>query len=351
MKIRFKNVYIDAIDSFFPENRITSLEIEERLEPLYTKFKLRPGRLELMTGIRERRLWPVSTKPSEVASLAAEKVLKKSSISPSTIGCLINASVCRDTLEPATANMVHSNLGLPENTMVFDISNACLGFINALLIAGNLIDTGVIKAALITAGENGAPLYEGTIRQALNDPELNRKSFKKYFASLTIGAGACACILTHSSISDTGIKLLGGYAANSTENCNLCVGDNDHGPVTSGNQLLMETDAEKLLVEGIELAKVTWKGFTDFTGFTKDDFKHFFCHQVGSIHRRKLYEGLDIPLEKDFSTFEYLGNVGSVSLPATFGIGLEQAAVKKGDKCALLGIGSGINCIMMAVEV
>jgi 3-oxoacyl-[acyl-carrier-protein] synthase-3 len=231
--------------------------------------------------------------------------------------------------------------------MVFDISNACLGFMNGMLTAANLIETGVIKAALITAGENGAPLYQGTVNQALNDPLVTRKSFKKYFASLTIGAGACACVLTHSSLSDKGPQLLCGYARNSTKDCSLCVGDSPKIPAPG---LLMETDAEELLIRGIELARSTWQGFTEFSGLKKTDFDHFFCHQVGSIHRKKLYESLDLPIEKDFSTFNYYGNMGSVSLPATFAMGLEDIPVKKGQTCALLGIGSGINSIMTALR-
>jgi 3-oxoacyl-[acyl-carrier-protein] synthase-3 len=54
-------------------------------------------------------------------------------------------------------------------------------------------------------------------------------------------------------------------------------------------------------------------------------------------------------MAKDFSTFETLGNMGSVSLPATLAIASETGAVKQGDRVVLFGIGSGINCLMFAV--
>ena len=76
----------------------------------------------------------------------------------------------------------------------------------------------------------------------------------------------------------------------------------------------------------------------------------FICHQVGSVHRRKLYETLGLDLSKDFSTFETLGNMGSVSLPATLAIAVQQGAIKLGDRVGLLGIGSGLNCLMLALE-
>jgi 3-oxoacyl-[acyl-carrier-protein] synthase-3 len=76
----------------------------------------------------------------------------------------------------------------------------------------------------------------------------------------------------------------------------------------------------------------------------------YICHQVGAMHRRRLYEALGIDLARDFSTFETLGNMGSVSLPATLVKAVECGAVVDGNRVGLLGIGSGINCMMLALE-
>ena len=63
-----------------------------------------------------------------------------------------------------------------------------------------------------------------------------------------------------------------------------------------------------------------------------------------------MYENVGLDIEKDFSTLEFLGNTGSASLPVTFAMGIEKGTLKKGDKAALLGIGSGLNCLMMGIE-
>ncbi len=112
----------------------------------------------------------------------------------------------------------------------------------------------------------------------------------------------------------------------------------------------MQTDSEKMLVAGVELARQTWIDFHAVTGWTPETPSRFICHQVGSAHRRKLYETLGLALERDFSTFETLRNMGSVSLPATLACAAEAGAVQPGDKVALLGIGSGLNCMMLALE-
>jgi 3-oxoacyl-[acyl-carrier-protein] synthase-3 len=109
----------------------------------------------------------------------------------------------------------------------------------------------------------------------------------------------------------------------------------------------MQTDSEPLLLAGVALARETWN---DFSAEQGTDFDRLICHQVGSVHRRKLYETLGLDLAKDFSTFETLGNTGSVALPATLAAAVAAGAVRDGDRVGLLGIGSGLNCLMLALE-
>jgi 3-oxoacyl-[acyl-carrier-protein] synthase-3 len=169
------------------------------------------------------------------------------------IDLLIHASVCRDFLEPATASVVHANLSLSKNCMIFDLSNACLGVINAMVIAANMIERGAIKNALIVSGENGGPLLESTIKELLNNPTIDRKNIKKYIANLTIGSAATAIMLTHKSLSPVSPKIIGGAIQTDSSANHLCRGDgNTH-------ELIMQTDSEELLKYGIALASSTWK--------------------------------------------------------------------------------------------
>lgn len=74
------------------------------------------------------------------------------------------------------------------------------------------------------------------------------------------------------------------------------------------------------------------------------------CHQVGSKHRETILNTIQISLEKDFVTYPFLGNIGTVSLPITSAIANERGFLKSGDKVAWLGIGSGLNCMMIGWE-
>ena len=76
----YQNVNIDSFGYELPPITVSSEEIETRLQPVYDRLKLPAGRLELMTGIRERRFWEIDTLPSEGAALAGEKALAAASI-------------------------------------------------------------------------------------------------------------------------------------------------------------------------------------------------------------------------------------------------------------------------------
>jgi 3-oxoacyl-[acyl-carrier-protein] synthase-3 len=342
--MKFSNVVIESLAVALPDEVLTSAGIEERLRPLYERLKLPEGRLELMTGIRERRVWPRGTRPSDASAAAGRAVLAQSRLAAEQVELFMHCAVSRDMLEPATASFAHRKIGLPATAQIFDVSNACLGFLNALTIAAGLIESGQIKCALVASGENGGPLVEQTLRTLRAQP-LDRQAIKPFFANLTIGSGAVAAMVCHRDLAPDGHRLIGGVARAATIHSELCQGDT-HG----ADSLAMQTDSEALLVAGIQLAQETWTEFSALTGYDASNTNRFICHQVGSTHRRKLYEALGLDLAKDFSTFETLGNTGSVALPATLAAAAEAGAVRRGDRVGLLGIGSGLNCLMLAVE-
>jgi 3-oxoacyl-[acyl-carrier-protein] synthase III len=343
-RFHFRSTCIDSLAAVLPPERLSSAEIEQRLEPLYRRLRLPEGRLELMTGIRERRVWPVGTRPSDASAAAGRAVLERSSIPAEAVELFIHAAVCRDMLEPATAAFAHRKIGLPPSAQIFDLSNACLGFLNALTVAGGLIESGQIRCALVVAGENGRPLVDETIRHLATAP-LTRDQIKPFFANLTIGSGAVGAMVCHRDLAPSGHRLHSGVARAATAHSELCQGDM-HG----ADALAMQTDSERLLEAGLALAAETWSEFRETSGRGADGFSRFVCHQVGSVHRRRLYERLGLDVARDFSTFEEYGNMGSVSLPATLAAAEAAGAVAAGSHVGLLGIGSGLNCLMLDLE-
>lgn len=344
--MRFRHACIESLATALPGEKWSSADIEEQLRPLYERLKLPAGRLELMTGIKERRMWPAGTRPSAASAAAGRNVLARSACRAEQVEVLIHSAVCRDMLEPATASFAHHQIGLGPHCQIFDLSNACLGFLNGLVTLAAMIDAGQIRCGMVVSGENGRPLVERTIKHLLNAP-LDRNAIKPFFANLTIGSAAVAAIVCHEDLLPAGAprhRLIAGSCRAATKHSELCQGD------SAGEGLDMQTDSEQLLLAGVEVAKATWQAFEQETGWNHSTPDRIICHQVGSTHRRKLYETLALDLAKDFSSFETLGNTGSAALPATLALAVEQGAVQAGQKIALLGIGSGINSLMLAVE-
>lgn len=347
--MKYQNVCLEACSYTLPDKVLTSDDLEARLEPLYRRLRLPAGRLELMTGIRQRRVWDEHTLPSDKSVETADKLLRLVDIDRRQVGALVHGSVCRDHLEPATACRVHHQLGLPEECLIFDVSNAFLGLLDCIVQVANMIELGQIRAGLVVGTESSRPLVENTITALNADTTLTRDSVKSAIASLTIGSASATVLLTDRATSRTGNRLLGATARCRTGHHQLCHSGRDEA-ISDGMRPLMHTDSEQLMREGIELGQAAFADFLTEMEWSASDVDKTFCHQVGGAHRKHLLAALSLDPDIDFATFEWLGNTGSVALPLTLAMGVERGHLEPRDRVALLGIGSGINVLMLAID-
>lgn len=386
--MKYSRVYVDAIGYELAPVVVTSAEIEERLEPLYEKLKITPGQLEAWTGINERRWWPVGHHLTDGATEAARRALEHSNVAARDIGVLIYAGVCREQFEPATACHVAANLTISPDASVFDVSNACLGVLNGMVDIANRIELGQIRAGMVVSCETAREIIEYSIQRLLED--MTMESLTKSLATLTGGSGAVAVLLTDGSFSrEVRHRLLGGVTQAAPEHHALCrwgfesllpaavskvdaILPQSVTHAKFGNLLpalvqqkvsgllparlshaftqFMQTDSISVLKHGVDLGLNTWRSFLAKIGFSSDQIDKVICHQVGKGHRDQVLGALGISPEKDFCTYPYLGNIGTVSLPLTAAIADERGFLVKGDRVGFLGIGSGLNCLMLALD-
>jgi len=340
--MRYQRVCLESLGYTLPTEVVTTAELERRLAPVYQRLRLPEGRLELMTGIRERRFFAPGVTPSSMSIVSAEKAIEASGIDRSSIGALVHGSVCRDFLEPATACSVHHKIGLPANSMVYDVSNACLGILTGLIQIANMIELGQIRAGLVVGTECGRQLVENTVRKLNEDTSLSRQDIKSLIASLTIGSGSVAILLCDQELSQTHHHVVAASVVARTEHHQLCQ--------SAGLETFMQTDSEALMKQGIATGAQTFEPFLAETGWQRSDIDKTICHQVGLAHRKLLFEALGLETSLDFATLETLGNTGAAALPLTLALALEAGHIGAGDRVALLGIGSGINCQMIGVQ-
>jgi 3-oxoacyl-[acyl-carrier-protein] synthase-3 len=386
--MKYSRVYVDAIGYELAPVVVTSTEIEQRLETLYDKLKIPAGQLEAWTGIAERRWWPAGHQLSDGATEAARRALEHSNVAARDIDVLIYAGVCREQFEPATACRVAANLTISPDASVFDVSNACLGVLNGMVDIANRIELGQIRAGMVVSCETAREIIEYSIQRLLED--MSMESFTTSLATLTGGSGAVAVLLTDGSFSrEKRHRLLGGVSKAAPEHHALCrwgfesllpaavskvdailpqsVTHAKFGSLLPGivqqkvSGLLpsrlshaftqfMQTDSISVLKHGVDLGLNTWRSFLAKIGFSPEQIDKVICHQVGKGHRDQVLGALGIAQEKDFCTYPYLGNIGTVSLPLTAAIADERGFLVKGDRVGFLGIGSGLNCLMLALD-
>lgn len=350
----YKNVALVGANFQPAPEWLTTEQMEQELSPLYEKLKLSPGRLELMTGIKRRGVFAQDALPSDLALSATLSLLEKVSsiampkpIARKEIDLLIYAGVSRDCLEPATATRVHHKTQLSAHCQNFDLSNACLGVMSAVEVASKLIESKMIRYALITSGENATPLLRHTIQRLLQgDPTQGRQELKKAFASLTIGSGAVAWILGPADQHPDAPRMAFTHSMARSQATYLCQGD--------GNRegMWMETDAEALLEQGLELASAHWQELQKHAPDWATHYDHLFMHQVGRAHEVSLTKRLNLDPSKQWSLYEDFGNMGSVALPATWIRAQEQGIITTSpSRTLLLGIGSGLNSMICGIQV
>ncbi len=331
----FKKVVIQSLAAVEPPIRVSSQEIVQRLKPTMERLGMRPNLLEELTGILERKVWKAGTKPSDAATMAAEKAIEQSGVDRSKIGVIINTSVCRDYLEPSTACIVHNNLGLADHCVNFDVGNACLAFMNGMDIAARMIERGDIQHALIVDGETSGPITEATIERMLSD-EFTEDQFRAQFASLTLGSGAAAMVMSNAKLGGHDHRYTGCVTRAAAEFNQLC----------KGQMEWMETDTRVLLKAGRKLGKKTYAAAVEAMGWKVDLLDHVVIHQVSKVHTESVIDLLGLDPGKVHKIFPEQGNIGPAGVPIALANAVSLGKVNRGDRVALMGIGSGLNCAM-----
>jgi acyl-CoA:acyl-CoA alkyltransferase len=332
---RFTNTAVLTVSTADASEVITSAALDERLADTYRQVRLRPGLLERLVGIRERRWWPAGVTFVDGAAMAGAKAISESGVDPADIGLMVNTSVSRMHLEPSTATAVHHALGLPSSCQNFDITNACLGFVNGMELAAAMIDSGLVDYALVVNGEDSQAVQERTIEN-LSQPGTTSRDVMSQFATLTLGCGAAAMVLGRADRHPEGHRMVAAVSRAGTEHHGLCIGDNDG----------MYTDLKGLLDAGLQLSEDLWTEATAEFDWGRG-MDRYIVHQVSQVHTEAICERLGIDPTRVPRTFPLRGNIGPASVPVT--LAGELGDLVDGDRVLLMGIGSGLNASCLEI--
>ena len=331
----FEDVALVSIEACEAPVVVTSAEIDRRLAPFYERTEGTPGLLESLAGIRERRQWPEGVSFTDAAVMAGERAIQAAGVDRSRIGLVVDASVCRARLEPSSSVTVHHQLGLPTTCLNFDVSNACLGFVNGMHIAGVMLDAGQIDYALIVDGEGTREVYDNTINH-LNEHGEGLADIIANFATLTLGSGSAAAVIGRRSANTGSHPIQRGFFHAATQHHELCVGSLEG----------MTTDTRALLDAGVELAKLAWDDAGAGDGWGGRD--RYILHQISEVHTNAMLEVLGLDPARVPKTFPHYGNIGPAAVPITLAAVADDLSV--GDSVVCMGIGSGLNAGVLELQ-
>ncbi len=143
---RFDNVCIASTGSYAPVKALTNEEIVKDL-PTSSEWVVET------LGIRERRIADPSESTSDLAACAGLEAIASAGLKPNDIDLIILATSTPDRRVPSSACMTQAKMGIRNGCPAFDVAAVCSGFLYGITIAGQFIESGVYRHALVIGAD------------------------------------------------------------------------------------------------------------------------------------------------------------------------------------------------------
>jgi 3-oxoacyl-(acyl-carrier-protein) synthase III len=316
---------------YLPEERVTTRELMREIQS-QERFGVSYEWLERVTGIKEKRVTPPGILPSDMAVAAAKEAMERAKVTAREIDAIIYTGLTRDYLEPATAHIVQAKLGAT-NAIVFDVSNACHGFMNGIHVMDALIATRQVNNGLVVTGEQGSVFTRRSLETLKKTTE--RDQFMCWAAGLTVGDAGAAVVLGPKVAPDTGI--ISFMLQSQGQHASLCTaGDTWTKGAWFADMTAIVAEAGaliKAMFDELMYRRLKWQ---------IQDLTRCLIHQIGTgafqIHKR-----LGVPSDIMPKTVDLLGNLITASIPLSIHRCATNREIGLGDKIFLSGQGSGIS--------
>ena len=149
---------ITGIQGYVPDYALTNAELE-------TMVATNDEWIVSRTGIKERRILKgEGLGSSHMGAEAVKGLLAKTNTRPEEIDLLICATTTPDFVFPCTANLICDMAGI-RNVGSFDIQAACSGFIYALTLGSQFIETGKYKKVIVVGSDKMSAIVDYTDRK------------------------------------------------------------------------------------------------------------------------------------------------------------------------------------------
>lgn len=299
------NIGIIGIGSFLPDNRVTNIDLEKRMDTSDEWIRTR-------TGIEARHLAEGDVTVADMATRAAERALQSAGVSIDEIEAIVCATATAPAF-PATACVVQANLGA-KAAVAFDVSAACSGFIFAMDTAKSLMDSKGLKKTLVIGAEKMGSLIDWDDRST----------------AVLFGDGAGAVVLGEDEIASIDSLVLGSDG--------------------TGGKHLYENEEGKIVMNGREVFKFAVRKMPeivlealDKADKTLEDLDVLVPHQANRRIIDAAMERLHLEEEKVVMTIQDHANTSAASIPLALSEAVKSGKIQDGQTVVIAGFGAGLT--------
>ena len=316
---------ITGIAGYVPPRVLSNADLEKMVETTDAWIRER-------TGIAERHIAEKGVAASDLAVVAAQKVLQQTNTSPEDIDLIVTATVTPDMLFPATSCRIQHRLGA-SRAWGFDLSAACSGFLYALTVGAQFAGAGTHRKVLVIGSDVMSSIidYKGSEHVRA----FRRRRRRRARGSLAEADGPCILDFHH-DIDGTGGEYLfmpgGGSLHPPTHET---VNENMHVVHQAGSQVFkyavrrMSEVACQPLCSRMDIPLGIWRWWVP--------------HQANLRIIQAMQERLGLDSSKVMVNIERFGNTTAGTIPLGLCDAVAQGRLRKGDLVLLLAVGAGFT--------
>lgn len=273
------------------------------------------------TGILERRISNIDETVAKMGYFAAKRALDMSCVNADKIGIIIVATTSSSHAFPSSACQIQRDLHI-KDTIAFDLSAACSGFIYALDVANQYIKYGGIDYALVIGAD--------TLSHTLNPNDRS--------TLILFGDGAGAVILGRSKkpgIISTQLHADGYYGDLLTlPNYNRKDPSMSHYLTMAGN---------KVFKLAVSILTSTINDTLHINNICHKELDWLIPHQANLRIIIAAARRLDIDMEKIIITLDKHGNTSAASVPLALDEAVRDSRIQSGQLVLLEAFGAGFT--------
>ncbi|BCA95339.1 3-oxoacyl-[acyl-carrier-protein] synthase 3 [Legionella antarctica] len=314
------NAVISGTGSYSPEKQISNAELEKTLDTDDEWILSR-------TGISSRSIAQAHETTSFMASRAAHEALVCSGLNAEEIDLILVATCTPDNFFPSVACHVQHTLKIERSIPAFDISAACSGFVYAMDIAKQYIETGAAKNIMVIGSESMSKALDWSDRSTC----------------ILFGDGAGAVVLSASDRKGImGSAIHSSYDADKLLTLRNGTFDDERATITMrGNEVfkIAVKIMGDIVDEVLEISKLN-----------KSDINWLIPHQANIRIIQAIARKLSLPMSQVIVTIGNQGNTSAASIPLALDYSIKNNHIKRDELLLIESFGGGMTWGAMVIR-